>query len=116
MKQSRHKNIHWKYLAVLMGVFAIGTVADIAMQYFAGFSVGGTGANLAMIAAIILMYRYTGERFSFKSLVQMLRFVKPRFPTAWDKLAMAALVITAVITPFIVFNKSIYGDFSIISP
>ena len=109
MEQSRHRLIHWKYLAILIGVFTVGTLVDVAMQQVTGFALGGIGANLAMITAIMLMYRYTGERFSFKSLVRMLRFVKPHFPTVWDKLATLILAIGIVVAPFVLFDESLGG-------
>ena len=107
--QLQHKRVHWKYVAIILGVFAAGTLLDIATLQLFGFALGGTGGRLAMITAIILMYRYTGERFSLKSLVRMLRFVKPHFPTVWDKLATLILAIGIVVTPFVLFDVSLGG-------
>jgi len=107
MNQARPRYIHWKYLSIILAVFAVGTAIDVVTLNLFGFAVGGIGATLAMVVAILIAYRHTGERFSFTSLARMLRLVKPRFPTIWDKLFVAIAIVGIVAYLFVVAGADI---------
>lgn len=78
--------------AVLI-VFAIGTALDVVMLQNLGFAVGGMGSLLACVVAVWCAYRYSGERFTCRSLVLMLKLTKPQVRTRKDALLIGCTTV-----------------------
>lgn len=101
MNHTKNKT-SWIYLALIIATFTVGTVIDSVVLNRYGWAVGGLGAILAAVIAICCMYRFTKERVSIKSLVNLLRIARPQLPTAWDGLLVFIMLLAAVSIPLVV--------------
>lgn len=101
MAKAKQKTSYLPLFSVVT-IFCIGTLLDtVSMRYF-GWAIGGLGSVAAAVMAVFYMYRYTQKRISITSLIHLLRLVKPRLPTVWDKIFVIAVLVTAIVVPLVV--------------
>lgn len=93
--------LRWKYLCIIILVFIIGTSIDIACKSMFRFAIGGLGGILGVLVSIVLMYRYKQEKFSWHSLLKLLKLRRPQLPTICDKVIIASIFVAIVVGIFV---------------